>query len=103
LLPVELYAQLRQLRKESNDAALVNKYGEYAADDVINLQMGEKYDNYTDLSPVDYIAAERAFAGTSSSYVDTKTSLFEKDEDFVFVIDYKMDASSSGTLCSNFA
>ena len=99
LLPVELYAQLREEGAET----LVSRYEDYQADDVINLQMGEKYDNYTDLSPVDYIAAERAFAGTSSSYVDTKTSLFEKDEDFVFVIDYKMDASSNGTLCSNFA
>lgn len=99
LLPVELYTQLR----EEGPEKLVERYSDYAADDVINLQMGEKYDNYTDLSPVDYVTTARTFAGNSSSYLDTKASLFEKDEDFVFIMEYKMDPESTGTLCANFA
>jgi hypothetical protein len=98
LLPVEVYAQLR----EENATDRVNRYGDYSEDDVLYLEMGETYDNYTDLTPTDYTEAIRQYTGSAQSYYDSKESLFDEDKDFVFAMDYKMLAAA-GTMCSNFA
>jgi hypothetical protein len=50
LRPVELYALL----KEKGDEWLCKQYEDYGDTDVVNIQMGETYDNFTDLNPTDY-------------------------------------------------
>jgi hypothetical protein len=98
LRPVELYALL----SEKGDEWLYKQYEDYGDTDVINIQMGETYDNFTDLNPTDYRYAIKQYTGSDQSYYDTKESLLEEDEDFVFVVDYKM-LPVEGVLLSNYA
>ena len=102
LRPVDIYA-LTKLSKTTYPTIIQDNY---ESDDYIELPMGEIYENYTDLNSTTFIEAVAEYDGAPSSYYDSKEKLFEKDEDFVFAIDYTMapqkieDNYTSGVLCS---
>ena len=96
-------AQLFALTTRSGMASeIVSNYKDYGANDVINLPMGEEYNNYTDLKQVRYTQAEKTYNGTST-YNNTGDNLFDVDRDFVFAIDYTMAPQENGVLCANYA
>lgn len=97
LSAVEIYA----ISKLKNRITLADHYD---ASSSILLPMGETYDSYTDIIGYTF-NEEQEFTGSSSSYLEVSDAkLFEKDEDFVFAIDYKMEPAdgryTDGTLCS---
>lgn len=82
LRPVEIYA-MEKVGVEQNVVTPM---------DEVTIQMGHDF-HYDDIVEKVFISEPTVFDG--KTYVDTGTSLFDEDRDFVLVIDYKMDSGNS--------
>ena len=82
LRPVEIYAMYKVGVEQDVTTPM----------DEITIQMGSDF-HYDDITEKVFIDEPTVFDG--KKYIETETSLFDEDRDFVLAIDYKMDSGNS--------
>ena len=84
LSEVELYTLMKMNLEQSKTTS----------GDVLNFKLGVDY-NYDDVESKEFISETTEFDGTN--YIDTNTTIMDKDRDFTFAIDFEFnDGNTSG-------
>lgn len=91
LSEVELYTLMKMNLEQSKTTS----------GDVLNFKLGVDY-NYDDVESKEFISETTEFDGTN--YIDTNTTIMDKDRDFTFAIDFEFDNgnTSGATLAQCF-